>query len=131
MSCPGLHCPGCSEGQSLGIVGVVVIGPVVADKVCTWVAEHIWWIGGTLAISFAVATAVSMALEAWADHRGARFAAVHGILSRADVILPDRGRSIDAPADLPALGFRDLHIHLDGVPAAEQAQVIRRALGRN
>jgi hypothetical protein len=28
----------------------------------------------------------------------------------------------------PALGFRDLHIHLDGQPSAEQAKVIRQAL---
>jgi hypothetical protein len=36
------------------------------------------------------------------------------------------------PAERPALGFRDLHIHLDGVPAADHAAVIRQALnGRN
>jgi len=35
-------------------------------------------------------------------------------------------------AERPALPFRDLHIHLDGAPSAEQAAVIRQALnGRN
>ncbi len=35
---------------------------------------------------------------------------------------------LDASAERDALGFRDLHIHLDGVPAASQAGVIRQAI---
>jgi len=31
-------------------------------------------------------------------------------------------------AERPALGFRDLHIHIDGVPSADQAAMIRQAL---
>jgi hypothetical protein len=31
-------------------------------------------------------------------------------------------------AERPALGFRDLHLHFDGVPSLEQAAVIRQAL---
>jgi hypothetical protein len=35
-------------------------------------------------------------------------------------------------AESSALGYRDVHIHLHGVPAGEQAAVIRQALeGRN
>jgi hypothetical protein len=138
MPCAGLHCPGCSSGQSLGILGGVVLAAVVADETVQWVAGHIWEIGGTLAVCFALAVAVSMWMERWADVRGARFAARHGILSRADVILPEAPmpavtNSLFVTAALdsqrPALGFRDVHIHLDGVPPAEQAEVIRRALG--
>ncbi len=132
MSCHGIHCPGCSGGQSLGILAAVVVGLAVAGEVCSWVAERIWWIGGTLAVCFALAVAASMWLERLADARGARFAAAHGILSRADVILPEPVRAVvvERVPERPALGFRDLHIHLDGVPSAEQAAVIGQALDR-
>jgi hypothetical protein len=133
MNCAGLHCPGCSGGQSLGILGGAVIGLAVAAETVQWVAERIFWIGGTLAVCLALAVAAGMWLERWADIRGARFAAAHGILSRADVILPEAvtqsGTRVPlTSAERPALGFRDLHIHLDGVPDAAQAAVIRQAL---
>ena len=132
MSCPGLHCPGCSGGQSLGVLAAVVAVTYVAAETVLWVAEHIWWIVGTLAVCFVLAVAASMWLEAWADRRGARFAARHGIRSRADVILPEPVRAVvvERVPERPALGFRDLHIHLDGVPTPEHAAVIRQALGR-
>jgi hypothetical protein len=95
MSCPGLHCPGCSAGQSLGILAAAIIGLAVAAETVRWVAERIWWIGGTLAVCFALAVAGASWLERWADRRGARFAAAHGILSRADVILPARPPLLD------------------------------------
>lgn len=85
MACPGLHCPGCSEGQSLGILGAAVIGTVVAAEMCAWVAERIWWIGGTVAACFILATAASMWLERLSDARCARFGERRGIASRADV----------------------------------------------
>ena len=141
MGCPGLHCPGCSDGQSLGILAAAVGGLAVADEACTWVADRIFWIGGTVFVALALAVAASMWLERWADRRGARFAARHGILSRADVIqaqvshpavtnVPPRGEIVTARFDSerPALGFRDLHIHLDGMPDATQAAIIRQAL---
>jgi hypothetical protein len=133
MPCPGLHCPGCSRGQSAGILAAALVGLAVADELVQWVADRIWWIGGTAAVAFALAVAASMWLEGWHARRGARFAAAHGILSRADVILPDPVRTgnrdfLSRPAERPALGFRDLHIHLDGVPSAEQSAVIRQAL---
>lgn len=84
-ACPGLHCPGCSEGQSLGILGAVAAGVIIADQTVQWVAERIWWIGGTLALSYAVAVAVAMWLESRADARGVRYAEERGIASRADV----------------------------------------------
>jgi hypothetical protein len=33
-------------------------------------------------------------------------------------------------AEHPALGFRDLYVHFDGQPTAEQAQIVRRLNGR-
>jgi len=85
MNCVGLHCPGCSEGQSLGILGTVAVAVIVADQTVQWVADRIWWTVGTLAVSYAVAVAVSMWLERRADARGARYAVCRGIASRADV----------------------------------------------
>jgi len=85
MSCPGLHCPGCTGKQSLGAVAAVVAVVYVADRMCLWVAERIWWIGGTIAACFILATAASMWLERLSDARCARFGERHGIASRADV----------------------------------------------
>jgi hypothetical protein len=129
MSCPGLHCPGCSGGQSLGILAAAVVGLAVAAKLVQWVADRIWWIGGTAAVSFALAVAASMWLEGWNARREARFAAAHGILSRADVILPAPAatglpRQQRLAVELPAA----VHIHFHGLPDAEQAAIIRTAL---
>ena len=143
MSCPGLHCPGCTEGQSLAIVGAAVGALVVAAEVVPWVAGHIWEIGLTAAACFAISVALSMCLEAWADRRGARFAAAHGIPSRADVIrvgvvgtcepLPHsrsagRDRELVTPAR-PAIEPRPaIHLHFHGVPGEQAAEIIRQAL---
>ncbi len=149
MICSGLHCPGCSEGQSLGIAGGAVLGLVLLDQTVQWVAARIWWIGGTLALCFAVSIAVSLCLERWADARGARFAAAHGILSRADVILPGPVRAgvlpprqIGTPVPIPAaeirtpgsdsgrpaIGPAEVHLHFHGLPGDQQAALIRAAL---
>ena len=41
MSCPGLHCPGCSDGQTLGLAGGAVVLLVLADAAVPWVADRI------------------------------------------------------------------------------------------
>jgi len=137
MSCPGLHCPGCSEGQSLGILAAVVVGLVVAAGTVQWVAERIWWIGSAVAVCFALAVAAGMWLERLADRRGARYAAAHGILSRADVILPAPARvaAVDAEPVPPAIVSAPqtvitggIHVWLTGLPDEAQAAVIRKAI---
>jgi hypothetical protein len=130
MSCPGLHCPGCSEGQSLGIAAATVAGLVVTAETVQWVAERIWWIGSTAAVCFALAVAAGMWLERLADRRGARFAAAHGILSRADVILPAPVRVTAMPdaAARPAIAAPQVTVNLFGVPSPEQAAIIRQAI---
>ena len=85
MSCPGLHCPGCSEGQSLGIAAAAVAGLWLLDQTAQVVAEYIWEIGATVAACFALAVAASMWLEARTGRRAAAFAERRGIASRADV----------------------------------------------
>lgn len=127
MTCPGLHCPGCSEGQSLGIFGGGIAVLILADRTVQFVAEHIWWIGGTAATCFAVAVAMSMALEARADRRGASYAAAHGILSRADVLA---GVACEAPPARPQIAPRVTVIqNFYGADAAQFApQAIRTAI---
>ena len=97
-----------------------------------WVAEHIWWIIGTLAVCFALAVAASMWLERWAEARGARFAAAHGILSRADVMAGEVPPATVRPAVLepgwPALAPRQVTVNIFGVPPSEAAAIIRQAL---
>jgi hypothetical protein len=85
MSCPGLHCPGCSSGQSAAIGVVGVVGLVVAYEAVVSVAEHIWEIGGTIVVCFALSIAISMWMERWAVVRGTRFAVARGVASQADV----------------------------------------------
>lgn len=137
VSCPGLHCPGCSGGQSLGVASGVILGLVLLDAAVPWIADRVWWIGGTVAVCFALAVTAGTWLERLADRRGARFAAAHGILSRADVILPApvRVRAVSAEPVRPAIApapqtiiTGGTHIWLTGLPDEGQAAAIRRAI---
>jgi hypothetical protein len=130
MSCPGLHCPGCSGGQTAGIAATTVVGLVVAGETVQWVAGRMVWISATMAVCFILAVAAGMWLERLADRRGARFAAAHGILSRADVILPHPVQltAVSATAPRPAIGAPQITVNIFGVPSPEQAAVIRQAL---
>ena len=143
MSCPGLHCPSCTEGQSIAITGGAVAVLVLAAETIQWVAERVFWVGGTMAACLALSVAASFWLERMADRRGARFAAEHGILSRADVIrvgvveicepLP-HSRSAGRDRELvttarPAIEPRPaIHLHFHGVPGEQAAEIIRQAL---
>ena len=71
--------------------------------------------------------------EAWADRRGASFAAAHGILSRADVNLagPVRPVAVDPVPEHPAIApARQVVVNIFGQLDAGQADVIRRAIDR-
>jgi hypothetical protein len=120
--------------QSLAITGGAVVGLVLAAETVQWVAERVFWIGGTMAACLALSVAASMSLEAWAGRRGARFAAAHGILSRADVILPEPARpaapvpQVSATLTPPVIE-RHYHIHLGEADAMDAAGgLVRRAL---
>jgi hypothetical protein len=130
MSCPGLHCPGCSGGQTAGLAAANLVGLVAAAETVKWVAERIVWISATMAVCLILAVSAGTWLERLADRRGARFAAAHGILSRADVILPYPVRVTAAPATAPrpAIGAAQITVNIFGVPSPEQAAVIRQAL---
>jgi hypothetical protein len=129
--CAGLHCPGCSEGQSLGIFGSVAAGVLAADQTVQWVADRIWWIGGTLAASYAVAVAVTMWLERRADARGVRYAEQHGIASRADVeeLTPAGVAWLTSHEQPHALGATVIKLNIYTADAeASAARIIRTAL---
>lgn len=102
---------------------------MVAAETVTWVAEHIWEIGLTVAACFALAVAASMWLERWADRRGARFAAAHGILSRADVILAAPPPAAGLPRQQRA-AIAPVQIHFHGLDDEQQAEIMGRALPR-
>lgn len=116
MSCSGLHCSGCVGGMAVPIV------PIVAFCGLAWVAEHlveVVIVSGTCGV---LAVAAVVVLMRWAGRRDTRQAVAWQQMRAREV----------PPAVRPALGFRDLHIHLDGVAADEQAEVIRQAInGRN
>jgi hypothetical protein len=134
VSCPGLHCPGCSPGQSLGVIGAAAVGLVVVGRMLPWVADRILWIGGTLAVCFALSVAAAMALQGWADRLAARFAAAHGILSRADVLRAEAATfkaEVLPPQQPQTVITGGTHLWVAGQPTPEQSAVIRRALGRN
>lgn len=112
MSCPGLHCPGCSGGQSLGVLAAAVIGLAAAYETVGWVAGNIWWIIPTVVACYVLAVAAAVALERRSDRRAAAWGAARGIYSRADGILPPPQR---APAAFPAAGSPpaiEQHVHL-------------------
>jgi hypothetical protein len=141
MACPGVHCACCAGGIAVPVVPLLEVCGAV------WVIEHLVEVVIVCGVSGALAVAASIALFRWADRRDARQAARWRLLHVREVPLIAAGRSgmeartgnsiagsgrrmpISATSAEPlALGFRDVHIHLDGVPVAEQAQVIRQAL---
>ena len=146
MSCPGLHCPGCSEGQSLGILALAVVGLWLLDQTVQVVAEHIWEIGATVAACFALAVAAGMWLEARTERLAAGFAERRGIASRADVdeltpagvaylLRREQDRAVLAATVIPQVTegtappaiVNNYHIHF-GPADREAARIIRQAL---
>jgi len=126
VSCSGLHCAGCGGGSAAPVLAFAVF--CGAD----WVVTHIVEVAITSAVCGALAVTAVVALMRWADRRDERRAAawrqLHVRVVPIGTCVPDSVTS----AERPALPFRDLHIHLDGAPSAEQAAVIRQALnGRN
>ena len=122
-ACPGLHCAGCGGGSAAPFL---VLGGIFGAE---WVIENIIAVAIVSAVCGILALAAVIALMRWADRRDAgravlwrtRYEALHPAVTPVAVTAP-------APSALP---FRDLHIHLNGVPDAAQAEVIRRALGGN
>ena len=123
MSCSGLHCAGCAGGIA------VPVGPLLAVYGLAWVAEHIVEVVITSAVCGVLAVAAVVALMRCADRMDARRAdAWRALHAREAPEVVTVTASALPGSERTALGFRDLHIHLDGHPSAEQAAVIRQAL---
>jgi hypothetical protein len=121
VSCSGLHCAGCAGGMSVPIV------PLLALYGATWVAEHLVEVVSISAICGALAVAAVVALIRWCDRREARRAAASRSLwtARAEAVGPQAAAALPRQQQ-PAIG--DVHIHFRGLPDAEQAHAIRKAL---
>ena len=126
MSCPGLHCPECAGGGAGAGLGIAVLAALEGAE---WLAAHLIEVIATGVVCGALAVAAAIALGRWADRRDARIAARWEFRYVREI--PAANPTAVPPADRPALGFRDLHIHLDGAHAAEQAHAIRQALDGN
>jgi hypothetical protein len=123
-SCAGIHCAGCLGGAALPVV------PLLELCGAAWVAGHIIEVAAVSGACGALAVSAVVALMRWADRRDERQRGAASIWTarEAPPITHVRAESVTS-AERPALGFRDLHVHLDGLADAEQVQVIRRALG--
>jgi hypothetical protein len=119
MSCPGLHCACCSGGSAVPVM--ILAGALGVD----WILTHLAEVAAVAVACGALAVAASVALLRWADRRDSRRAQLWAVREVAGI-----GTAVPISAsERPAIVYRDLHIHLDGIPASEQADVIRRALG--
>lgn len=125
MSCAGLHCSGCAGGVTVPPVAFAVLYGFA------WVLDHLLEVAVVSAACGALAVAAVVALMRWGSRRDERQRAAASIWTvRTEVIDSGAQRAAVGPAGRAALPFRDVHIHLDGQPTAEQAEVIRRALGQ-
>lgn len=94
-----------------------------------WILDHLVEVIATSAVCGALALAAVVALMRWADRRDARRVELWRV--RAETVGPPTVVTpVAGTTTRPALPFRDLHIHFDGMPDTEQAAVIRRAIGR-
>jgi len=125
MPCGGLHCAGCLGGAGAPPVAFIELYGLVR------VTEHLVEVVTTSAVCAILAVAAVMWLKRWTERHDAERAEQGSLfITRADAapLPPPRIRELLTDPGRPALGFRDLHIHLDGVPSPEQAAAIRHAI---
>jgi hypothetical protein len=136
--CEGLHCGGCGSGGG-GIKAAVIAGTVAlvaAVEVAEWVQAHAVELMIVTTVCVGLPAAAVVALYRWTGRREAAWGARRAALRAAAEVshppvtnVPRGGEILTGGVDRAALGFRDLHIHIDGQPTAEQVQIIRQALG--
>lgn len=104
----------------------VPVVPLVAFLGIEWVAEHLAAVAAVSAACGVLAVAAVVALMRWADRRDARRAAMWQFQYVREV---PSARPAEVPsAARPGLAAGGLHLHFHGLPAAEQATIIRQAL---
>ena len=121
MSCPGLHCPGCSGVQSLGVLAAAGVVLCVAYETVAVVARYIVPVAAVVVACFALSVAAAVWLEGRSDRRAAEWGAARGIVSRADVILPP-------PPPRAAIAPQVVNFNFYGADTARAAAVIRHAI---
>jgi hypothetical protein len=124
MSCSGLHCAGCGGGAAVPVVALVAFLGI------EWVVEHLVEAVAVSAACGVLSVAAVVFLMRWGERRDAVRRQLWTV--QADALPPRQIRHAVSDSARSELGFRELHIHLDGMPSAEQAAIIRQALpGRN
>jgi hypothetical protein len=120
-SCPGLHCPGCGDSGGSAKVILIIGAAAVAVEVLEWIAAHALELMAITAACVALAVAAVAALFRWAARRDARHAVERPFLTAREVtaVVSAPRRELAAPA---------LHLHFHGLPADEQAAIIRTAV---
>ena len=102
--------------------------PLVAFLGIEWVLEHLLEVAAISATCGVLSIVAVVFLMRCGERRDAARRQLW--TARAEALPPRQTRHGVSDSARPELGFRDLHIHLDGMPDATQAAVIRQALGR-
>jgi hypothetical protein len=135
MSCPGVHCACCAGGIVVPVVPILEICGTV------WVIEHIVEVAIVCGVSGALAVAASVLLMRWSTRRDDRRLAVWRAryiarnapeavqYVRAEVVEPAEIATASGDFTGRALQAPTMVINVFGTLDADQAQVIRRALG--
>ncbi len=122
--CPGLHCPGCGDGDGAVVLyggGAVVVAILAVE----WIASHAWEL---LAVTAACGT-LAVAAVVWLIRRQERREAVAAV-ERPYLIERDVPPAVD-PAGHRAIGPSVINLNFYGVPATQRAEIIRSAIERN
>jgi hypothetical protein len=112
------------------VIGALALASLQAIE---WLAARIWWVIGTTVLSAALTVAAVLWLMRWTIRREAALAAERATLRVEQVcgISTERGgsgRQIGTRMQDSRTIEGGLHIHLHGLDATEQAEVIRQAL---
>jgi len=113
MTCSGLHCAGCAGGIAVPVV------PLVAFLGVEWVIEHLVAVAAISGTCGVLSIAAVVFLMRWGERRDAAHRQLWTV--RADALPPRQICHAVSDSAPPELGFRDLHIHLDGMPDTTQA----------
>ena len=107
--------------------GPVVAGAAVlvaAAAAVEWLLARIWWVVGGTVLVAAVTGAAVLCLMRWTGRREVEF----GRQRQRSTLRAEQLREIGTSVPVPLVIEGGLHIHLHGLDADEQPDVIRQAL---
>jgi hypothetical protein len=124
MTCPGLHCPGCSSCSGGGWLVRLAALVFAVIEIAEFIAARIWWILGGTAVAIAVPVYIVWRLTRWQQHREAVHAVQRPFVTERE-----------APAAVPSAARRELgsatviNVNIFTADAEESAaRIIRQAL---